>query len=178
VEPVEINAGEYYLRRLRADDRLDDRPALIEGFTDPVFRRFEPGLRIGTLTDAAEYIAQRQAEWAHDQRCSWGVAEPATGALLGEVGLKKLDLKAGTGEASIWVHPAARGQGVAVTSLGAALRFGFGALGLNEVHYLHSEANLASEAVARRCGFSPQGYFGHPHPVVGRQRHWVRFADE
>jgi len=35
MEPVEINAGAWYLRALRADDRVDDRPALAElGETD------------------------------------------------------------------------------------------------------------------------------------------------
>jgi hypothetical protein len=28
LEPVEINAGQWYLRGLRADSRVDDRPAL------------------------------------------------------------------------------------------------------------------------------------------------------
>ena len=36
MEPVEINAGTWYLRALRADDRIDDRPGLAElGENDP-----------------------------------------------------------------------------------------------------------------------------------------------
>jgi RimJ/RimL family protein N-acetyltransferase len=178
VEPVEINAGEYYLRQLRADDRLDDRPALVEGFADPVFRRFEPDLRIDTLAEAGEYVVRRTAEWAAGTRCSWAVAEPTTGALLGEVGLKKLDLLTGHGEASIWVHPAARRRGVAVTSLRTVLRFGFGGLGLHEVHYLHAETNTASAGVAERCGFTPDGFVGHRLPGIGRQRRWILRADQ
>lgn len=154
MEPVEINAGEFYLRTLRADDLLDDRPALVEAFADPAMRRFVPRIRIDDLTDAGAYVALRTEEWSTDERVSWAVAEPTTGNLLGEVGLMKLDLAAGTAEASVWTHPAARGRGIAVTSLGAVLRFGFGALDLTTVEYRHARSNEASAAVAEKLGFA------------------------
>ena len=70
MEPVEINAGAWYLRALRADDRLDDRPALAEmGETD------------------ADYIQKRAAQWESDATYSWAVCEPTTGELLAEVTL-------------------------------------------------------------------------------------------
>ncbi|GAA1975459.1 GNAT family N-acetyltransferase [Amycolatopsis minnesotensis] len=176
MEHVEINAGEFYLRQLRADDLMDDRPALVEAFTDPVFRRFEPKLAVTTLDEAGAYIVRRDAEWAGDQRYAWAIAEPTTGALLGETGIKNLDLAAGTGEAAIWLHPAARGRGAATVSLGAVLRFAFGAVGLTEIRYLHSEANSASRAVAERCGFSYDGLFGEDMPGLGRGVRWVLTA--
>jgi hypothetical protein len=70
VDPVEINAGPWYLRGLRADERIDDRPALAElGATDP------------------DHVARRTAEWSADTRYSWAVCEPTTGELLAEVTL-------------------------------------------------------------------------------------------
>jgi hypothetical protein len=70
VEPVEINAGAWYLRALRADDRIDDRPALSElGETDP------------------DYVARCSARWESDASYSWAVCEPTTGELLAEVTL-------------------------------------------------------------------------------------------
>lgn len=173
MEPVEVNAGTYYLRQLRADGRLDDRPALVEAFIDPVQVRFVPGYLVDTLDAASGYIARRTAEWARGERCSWAVADPVTGALLGEVGLKKLDLDAGTAETAVWVHPAARGQGVAATAVGAALRFGFGALALRTIDYLHEPGNHASAGVAKRCGFT----FAGPAAETGDVR-WTRHADD
>jgi hypothetical protein len=71
MEPVEINAGAWYLRALRADERVDDRPALAEfGET------------------GRDYIAQRSAQWEDDSACSWAVCEPTTGELLAEVVLE------------------------------------------------------------------------------------------
>lgn len=154
MEPVEINLGLYYLRALRADDHIDDRPAIIEGFADPDTRQWIPGYRIDDLDDAGRYIASRLREWAKDTRFSWAVADPTTGELLGEVGLKDLDLDAGTAEASCWTHPAGRGRGMASRALSAALRFGFGAIGLHRVEYKYFESNIASARVAEKCGFA------------------------
>jgi hypothetical protein len=70
VDPVEINAGQWYLRGLRADERIDDRPALAElGIDDP------------------DYVARTDADWSTDARYSWAVCEPTTGELLAEVSL-------------------------------------------------------------------------------------------
>ncbi len=153
MEPVEINLGLYYLRALRADDRIDDRPAIVENFADPDTRQWVPGYRIESLADAGRYITHRNEEWAKDTRFSWAVADPTTGELLGEVGLKDIDLAEGVAEASCWTHPAGRGRGMAPRALGAALRFGFGAIGLRQVVYKYFESNLASARVAQKCGF-------------------------
>ncbi len=67
MEPVEINAGQWYLRALRADSRIDDRPALAElGVTDP------------------DHVAHSAAAWAADTGYSWAVCDVATGELLAE----------------------------------------------------------------------------------------------
>jgi len=176
MEPVEINAGEYYLRQLRADDRMDDRPALIEAFADAEHARYILNYSVRDLDEAAGYVEQRALEWAEDERCSWAVAEPTTGALLGEVGLKNLDLAAGRAEAALWVHPAARGRGIAVTALSTVLRFGFGALGLSRVDYRHHRDNSASALVAQRCGFTRTGEGPDPFRPGGVLVEWVRVA--
>lgn len=76
MEPVEINAGQWYLRALRADSRVDDRPALADlGVTDP------------------EHVARSAAQWSADTRYTWAVCEVTTGELLAEV-----TLDPGTGE--------------------------------------------------------------------------------
>lgn len=80
MEPVEINAGDWYLRALRADDRIDDRPGLARaGITDP------------------DHVHRRAAAWANDRQYSWAVCEPTTGELLAEIVLTP-DAEAGTGQ--------------------------------------------------------------------------------
>ncbi len=70
MEPVEINAGAWYLRALRADDRVDDRPALAD---------------LGE--HRADYVSQANARWASETLFTWAVCEPTTGELLAEVTL-------------------------------------------------------------------------------------------
>lgn len=86
MEPVEINAGAWYLRALRADDRIDDRPALTE---------------MGEADE--DYVVKRAAEWESDHTYSWAVCEPTTGELLAEVTLSPttgaIDLRARPGHA-------------------------------------------------------------------------------
>jgi hypothetical protein len=71
LEPIEINAGAWYLRALRADALLDDRPALADlGETD------------------ADHVDVAAAEWSADTCYRWAVCDPTTGELLAEVALR------------------------------------------------------------------------------------------
>jgi hypothetical protein len=70
MDPVEINAGQWYLRALRADSRIDDRPALADlGVADP------------------GHVARSADQWSSDTSYSWAVCEVATGELLAEITL-------------------------------------------------------------------------------------------
>lgn len=163
MEPVEIAADGYHLRALRADDQLDDRPALIEAFADPEHSRYIVNYNVRNLAEAEKYVTQRSAEWFAGDRCSWAIADAEAGTLLGEVGLKDLDLDDRRAEIALWVHPAARGRGIGVLAVNAALRFGFDSLELREVAYRHHPDNTASEVVARRCGFARVGVSEDPN---------------
>lgn len=86
MEPVEINAGTWYLRALRVDDRVDDRPALAD---------------LGEIRP--DYVELRAAQWGSATSgsgksgsgdsgsgalCSWAVCEPSTGEMVAEVTLE------------------------------------------------------------------------------------------
>lgn len=65
---MEINAGAWYLRALRDDELMDDRPALESlGESDP------------------GYVARCTAQWVTDTGYTWAVCEPTTGEMLAEV---------------------------------------------------------------------------------------------
>ncbi|MBY4569488.1 hypothetical protein ACN95_05525 [Gordonia sihwensis] len=71
MEAVEINAGAWYLRALRHDERLSDVPALeLLGVGDPV-----------------EYIRAADAAWADESRLTWAVCVPTTGELAALIGV-------------------------------------------------------------------------------------------
>lgn len=179
MEPIEINAGTFYLRALRADDRLDDRPSIVRAFSDPEFLRWSPEVQSMTLDEAGAYVTRRADAWAADECCSWAVADPLSGDLLGEVGVRELDFDDGTGRAFCWTMPESRGRRVASTGLNAALRFAFDGLGLSEVDYQFAEANTGSQRVAEACDFAPSGVPGRTVTVRGEEHallRWIRRA--
>jgi RimJ/RimL family protein N-acetyltransferase len=102
-------------------------------------------------------VRRRALDWDRDERCTWAVCEPTTGAMLGEVSLDSLDLVHGVAEAACWALPEARGRGMTSTALSAVLRFAFGGIGLHRVTYLWASGNTASGRVAQRCGFVEEG---------------------
>jgi hypothetical protein len=68
MEPVEINAGAWYLRAPRQDGLIDDRPSLADlGETD------------------SDYVTRCSALWSSDTGYTWAVCEPTTGEMLAEV---------------------------------------------------------------------------------------------
>ena len=106
MEPIEINAGAWYLRALRSDELIDDRPALADlGETDPY------------------YVDRRTSQWASDTGYTWAVCEPTTGELLAEVILDP---------ATATVHTRVRDghADAAASAADAVCRFAAAALGL------------------------------------------------
>ncbi|WP_280331747.1 hypothetical protein [Nocardia wallacei] len=112
MEPIEINAGGWYLRALRADDRIDDRPALADGgITDP------------------EYVARRAHDWAAEAHYSWAVCEPTTAELVAEIVVTPNP--DGTAGISGWARESY--DGALASGEQAVRRFVAGALGLRPI---------------------------------------------
>jgi RimJ/RimL family protein N-acetyltransferase len=153
MDPVEINAGTWYLRALRADDRLDDRPAILASAQDPEITRWQPRPD-PTLEAAAAVVAAREAGWTADHTCSWAVCEPTTGAMVAEIALDDLDLDAGTAVLRCWALAAGRRAGALADALPAALRFAFAGLGLDRVEYPWVDGDEHAARLAGHCGFT------------------------
>lgn len=106
MQSVEINAGAWYLRALRADDLMDDRPALADlGEHDP------------------DYVSRRTAQWLSDTCYSWAVCEPTTGELLAEI-------TADPATGALGVRARAGHDDAAGVAADAVRRFAAGALGI------------------------------------------------
>lgn len=162
MEPIEVNAGRWYLRALRADERVDDRPALLTMADDADSRAYTGLRRVVDLETAGARVAQSAAGWAADTRYAWAVAEPTTGEMLAEVMLRDVHLDEAWAEVGCVTAPAHRGRGIVTTAVGAVLRLAFaptalGGLGLHRAVWRHHPANTASAAVAARLGFRREG---------------------
>lgn len=85
----------------------------------------------------------------------YGLFDPATGAVLGGVGLHGRN-GAGAGEIGYWVHVSHVGRGLATEAAGAVLRAAFDVAKLRRIEIHCEPANLASAAVPRKLGFTHQ----------------------
>lgn len=142
-----------------------DADACVEACTDPVSRQW-----LGSLPDpytrdvALGYIRSRENEHASGRAVHWASAPPAGGAATGSFSLMGIGDRHGPDSAEVgyWVHPAARGAGVATEAVQLMARHAFtpeseGGLGLRRLVLARAEGNDASARVAERAGFRPYG---------------------
>ena len=80
--------------------------------------------------------------------------DPATGALLGGIGLHQLDAEAGTAVIGYWVAADARRRGVATRAVRLVAGWALGPLGLTRLMAQVFADNPASQRVLERVGFA------------------------
>jgi RimJ/RimL family protein N-acetyltransferase len=133
------------LRALRDDDV--DR--VVEGAGDPLSQRWLPFLPTPyTAADAAEFLETTRLDAANGTDLCWALADPDTDLLTGCLGVN-IDRP----ELGYWLHPAARGHGVATEAVDLALRYVFSPrLGLSRMTVRAAVGNVASRRVAERAG--------------------------
>jgi RimJ/RimL family protein N-acetyltransferase len=175
IEPVRLSAGGIVLRPWREDD-VDAYWAALES---PGGRLWH-GSTMTTRDDVAATLARR-ADWSTGDHASF-CATGATGELLGSLSLHRIDLEQRDGEVGYWTVPAARGRGIAVRAVGAVVRWGFGALGLQRIQLFHAVENAASARVAEKAGFTQEGRLRRSHRYGDGRWHdellWARLDDD
>jgi [ribosomal protein S5]-alanine N-acetyltransferase len=157
--------------RLRAFAEPDaDR--CVEACTDPVTRHW-----LGNLPDpydreaALAYIRSRPEEQASARGVSWAAADPSTDRCVGAFGLGSVNLLTRSAEIGYWVHPDARGRGLATEAVRLLIRHCAiapedGGLGLRRLTLRTAVDNLASQRVAEKAGFTRTGV-AHAAELLG-----------
>jgi RimJ/RimL family protein N-acetyltransferase len=141
-----------------------DLPRLIEGGNDPWVQRYSQTLREQAPHDEAkarERVLGLLEEGARGGSVTWTVASPETDELLGWVALFGIDPRR-EAEVGYWVHPLARGRGVASEACRLAVRHAFvdtedGGLGLHRLKAYAAMENLASCRILEQAGFTRFG---------------------
>jgi RimJ/RimL family protein N-acetyltransferase len=175
IQPVQLTAGDLVLRRWREDD-VDAYWAALES---PGGRLWH-GSTTASKDDVATLLAQRR-DWTPGDRAPWCVTGPA-GELLGSLALHHIDLDQRDAELGYWTVPSARGRGIAVRAVEAAVRWGFTVLGLQRVQLFHAVENTASARVAEKAGFTLEGRLRRSHRFDDGRWHdellWARLDDD
>jgi RimJ/RimL family protein N-acetyltransferase len=140
-----------------------DVDAVVEGCADPVTQHWLGGLPTPyTRTEATGYIQSRDEEHASGRGIYWAIADPDSGDCIGSFGLMDIDPSIGSAEIGYWVHPKARGRGVATEATRlvvrhAAIPVDDGGLGLRRLTLRAAATNIASQRVAEQAGFARTG---------------------
>lgn len=151
--------------------RESDADACVEGCTDPLTRTWLPELPDPYTTETAlGYIRSREDEHAAGRGVYWCLAD-ADDRCVGSLGLMDITDRS-SAEIGYWVHPKARGLGVATQAVRLACRHAFtpradGGLELHRVDLRAGAGNTGSQVVAERAGFVR----------VGRQREAQQLRD-
>ena len=147
--PPVINAGGLMLRPWQASDR----PVVVAAYADPAIQRWH--CRSMTDAEADDWIASWAERWADETDAAWAVID--AGSIVGQIGLRRIDLGEGLAAVSYWVLPAERGRRIAPRALGLLSVWSFGTLGLHRLQLSHSTVNEASCRVAQHAGFDAEG---------------------
>lgn len=157
----EIEVGDLLLRANLAADA----ERIVQACSHPSTRQWLADLPDPyTPAEAQAYLSSVGELHAVGGALHWAVTDAdAPDRLLGQVALSGLGHGVSTtGEVGYWVHPDARGRGVATRAVRAASRHGLlaldeGGLGLRRLLLRAAEGNAASCAVARAVGFTQVG---------------------
>lgn len=175
-----------------ATDRLVLRPwldsdldALTTINTDPAVYEWLAGPFTREMNAAS--IARQQGFQAAHGYCYWALVEKGSGLLMGMAGLMPVSFNAGflpAVEIGWRLSPAFQGKGYATEAARAALAYGFGPAGLDEIVSFTVPHNKASRAVMERIGMrhEPAMDFDHPrleegHPLRRHVFYRIRRAE-
>lgn len=162
----EISTARLLLRGWRDDDRapfaaINADPAVMEHLPAPLDR------------PASDDLVDRiLAHWAEHGFGLWAVERRVDGAFIGFTGVYRPSFEAHftpAVEVGWRLAQDAWGHGFATEAADAALRFGFGTLGLEEIVSFTAPANVRSRRVMERIGMTrdPADDFDHPRLPSG-----------
>ena len=142
--------------RLRAI-REDDAPRIQDGTAEPEAEHWlghKPAPY--TMDDARRYVERRREYEATGQCVTWAIADPDDDRILGTV--LWFNHTAGVEcEVGYWVHPDARGRGLAARATRLVVDHVFETLGVRRVTAFAAVANIASCRVIESLGFRSYG---------------------
>lgn len=136
--------------------RLSDIDSVLAASADEGITRFTmlpPGM---SRRDAVEWIQQTWRDRATGARARFAIADPATSAMLGWIGIT-FEWPHDAGQAFYALLREARGHGIVPRALDAFSRWAFTDIGLRRIQLLIDVDNDASRAVARRAGYVEEG---------------------
>lgn len=152
-----------------------DAPCLVTALDDAEIHRFLDQLPDPyTLDDAHAFIARARCDYSDGSGAALAITR--NGTIVGGIGLTLSRRMPRRGEVGYWVAASARSQGVATAALGGVVEWALTGLGLHRVQLHAAVANVASQRVAERAGFTREGVSRSWRPLHGRPADYALYA--
>jgi RimJ/RimL family protein N-acetyltransferase len=135
--------------------RPDDEDAVFRACQDPDIQRWISALPVPYTTEVARAWVCETAPGERAEGRGMPTAIDVDGEFVGSAGCHLVPGRLGP-EVGYWIAPWARGRGYAAEAAHALAEWALG-LGARRVHLYADVRNTASQAVARRAGFTREG---------------------
>lgn len=143
---------------------------------DPLIPRYTRVPTDQTKDELRAFIVARESRRLSGDVLSLVIADSRSDAFLGTVALLRFDWEEHRCEVGYWLAAGARGRGVATRAVGLLARWALLELGLARLGLTTDVDNLASQAVAERCGFTREGVLRAFQERDGRRFDIVMFS--
>ena len=151
---MRIDGDDFYLRPSRPDDAAETARAFAE----------DPHLAVDWGVDdppdveqARESLARDADLWEQGEGRRFTIAESDTDAFLGGVNFHNIRSDHRRAEVGFWLAPWARGRGIGSGAVRAACEWAFERWQLERIEMTTLPDNEASQALARKIGFTREG---------------------
>jgi [ribosomal protein S5]-alanine N-acetyltransferase len=167
-----LRAPRLTLRTLTEADVAD----VLAVFSDPLVLRYWDGPLMTTQQIAMQYIERIHYGFRRHELMQWGIADGATGAVIGTCTLTHFSATHQRAEIGFALRQTRWRQGLGTEALTTALDFAFGGLGLHRIEADVDPRNERSLRLLERLGFRREGHLRERYFMNGERQDAVMMA--
>ena len=156
--------------------RVDDIEQMLAAFGDPVFQQHSDWAPVSE-SDARQALDDQEEARQQGVKLDLAVVDPdAEDVMLGGVSLNWVDRPQARAAVGYWLAPAARGRGAASRAVRLMAGWAFCELQLQRLELTCGPANIGSQRVAERTGFTREGLLRSHIVFKGGRRDTIVFG--
>jgi [ribosomal protein S5]-alanine N-acetyltransferase len=167
-----LRAPRLTLRAVTEADVAD----VLSVFSDPLVLRYWDGPLMTTQQDAMRYIERIQYGFRRRELLQWGIADTATGPIVGTCTLIHLSLAHGRAEIGFALKQARWGQGLGSEAVVAVIEFAFEQLCLHRIEADVDPRNERSLRLLDGLGFRREGHLRERYYMNGERQDAIMMA--
>lgn len=156
--------------------RHRDIPAIVGACRDPEIGRWTSVPIDYSEENARAWLATHREMLLRGKGAALAITEAGSGEVVGSVGVSTYDWTHSVAEIGYWVGPQARRRGVATRAVRLICAWAFEHLGMARIELCIQPGNIASQRVAEKASFAPEGILRSRRDLKGRRVDLMLFS--